>query len=270
MIDLTIALTVYNKESWISNLLCSWLDTLSGEYTVEVVAVFDGCEDDSFNVVMGVMDNHPNIQFVARSAPDVHEIVSNNMALDVARGEYIVFVQDDNWMFDRHWDATLISFLQRSRVGLVGLLAGVGVAGNEHLTRTRVECWRSGKDKTNFGKAWDMGVYQVDCAIRPFAGNTALIRTYGLGQGFDTVTWDDVDLSLRLQQAGYENYYLPFNVLNKSTIAETFDQTRWRQAFAHNFNIVKRRHQKMLAQKSPYTLWAGEVSIDNNQLQIGK
>ena len=58
--------------------------------------------------------------------------------------------------------------------------------------------------------------------------------------------WDDLEMSLRAIVAGRPVLYIPFDVVNICTITDTFDQTKWRRAFAYNEALTRRRFQKVI------------------------
>ena len=254
MVKLTLAFTVYNKAGWMEQLVASWLDTLSGLVKVEVIAVFDACVDESEAIVHRLMKKHyPHLPYTPLQADDVHEIACNNLALNHAKGEYIVQIQDDNWMHDRHWDTVLMEAFQSvERPGMVGLLAGVIFAAERR--RTRIECNRPHKgehfEQHVLKNIYDIAAYEVDCAIRPFAAETAFLSGQGgLGKGFQNVSWDDMEMSLQAIALGRTNLYVPFDVINIGTAHLTFDRDTWRRGFGYNQMLTMKQHGTMIDQR---------------------
>ena len=122
---ITLAITIYNKEEWIESLLDSWISNLSGKNEYEVIIVFDDCRDRSEAIAEDYLVRHP-IEHKFLHADDKFEIFCNNLALDNATGDYIIFIQDDNWMYDRNWDITLEQVINKvDNVGVIGFLAGL-------------------------------------------------------------------------------------------------------------------------------------------------
>jgi len=248
---ITMAFGIYNKAQWLAPLMTSWLTNLSDKHQYEVIVVCDACVDESASIAMRTMKEYPHIHYIPLETPDVHEIAVNNIALKHAAtdSDIIIFIQDDNWIYDPGWDEMLAKVFDTvEKVGAVGLLAGVNFDSKFH--RSRVECDRAHKGDSfavhNLAPR-TLGIYPVDAAIRPFAVRTALLRKYGgLGKGFDLVVWDDIELSFRLIRDGYMNLYVPFDLVNTSEIAESMNTARWRQSFAFNEQLTKKRHLQWL------------------------
>ena len=122
---ITLAINIYNKEKWIESLLDSWISNLSGKNEYEIIIVFDDCQDKSVEIAEEYLRGCP-YEHKFLFADDKFEIFCHNLALENATGDYVVFVQDDNWIYDKNWDTLLEQVLQRvDNVGVIGLLAGV-------------------------------------------------------------------------------------------------------------------------------------------------
>lgn len=214
---ITLAFQVFNKAHWLEPLMASWLDRLSGAHEVEVIAVFDDLEDGSDEVAAGVVLER-RVPYKFLYAQDGWEVVCNNLALREATGDVIVFIQDDNWIYDAGWDDTLAQVFARlgDRAGLVGLLAGGTFDGAAY---TRVEADRPRKHRyfSGFGiPDAGLAVHALDFVIRPLAARTEVMRRAG---GFDMAyarsSWNDMDLCMRLSyNASMLNVYVPFDLLN--------------------------------------------------------
>lgn len=168
---------------------------------------------------------------------------SCNAGEEAARGEILVMLNNDTEVLEPTWLEALVAEAQRPEIGLVGCLllypdrltvqhAGIGlgiktVAGNSlsglrldgHLTRTQELMLRTRRATT--------AVTAACVAVRK--------TTYDQVGGFDPqlrITFNDVDLSLRIAQLGYRNLYTPDVRLlhhESKTIAPTRD---WTELFA--------------------------------------
>lgn len=122
---ITLAINIYNKEKWIESLLDSWISNLSKENEYEIIVVFDACRDRSAEIAEAYLSKCP-YEYKFFYADDKYEIFCHNLALENATGDYIVFIQDDNWIYDKNWDTLLEQVLKRvDNVGVIGFLAGV-------------------------------------------------------------------------------------------------------------------------------------------------
>ena len=249
----SLCFTIYNKEKWIKSILESWINNLFDKNSIEILIVFDDLKDNSLKIAKKILTEN-NIDFKFLFADDRHEIFCNNLALKNAKGEFVIFIQDDNWIFDKNYDKFLYDFFQsKAEIGLVGLLNGAQLENNSNqnkllnfswliknflksflvkekvkiyprplniLKYKRIEINRSEKGK-NFDvhnlDLIDLGIYNVHLINRPFAVKRELINEIGgLEKDFMPSWGDDIDLSLKMINKNLHNYYIPFNLLNIS------------------------------------------------------
>ena len=270
---LTLAYQVYNKEKWIKSLLESWLDNLSGNNEYEVIIVFDDCKDNSPKIVEKVLQGR-KLDYQFLYADDEFEIYCNDMAFKQATGDFIIFIQDDNWMYDKNWDDTLVQIISKvEKVGAVGLLAGLEMKRSKGIKYQRIEVNRPHKGE-NFQvkEDFDLAVWSVDSINRPFGIFTNLLREIGgLDFAFRPTCGDDLDLSLKLLKKGYINIYIPFDVKNlvasNSTMNPDFIRNTYNQAFTLNLT----RHGDFLRQRLGMNL-IKLFSMENQSgiLRLGK
>lgn len=248
---LTLAFDIYNKEQWIQSLLESWLDNLSGRHEVEVIIVFDDCRDASPEIAERVLLGR-GLDYQFLYADDEYEIFCNDLAFQHATGDFIIFIQDDNWIYDRDWDDTLAEVLGRvDNVGAVGLLAGVEMRRGPRLSYRRIEVNRPHKGD-NFGleEVFDLAVWCVDAINRPFGISTDLLREMGgLDFAFRPMDFDDMDLSLKLLQRGYTNIYVPFDLLNVVGKRSTIGESGMRKNWLHGYQLCRARHGEFVRRR---------------------
>jgi glycosyltransferase involved in cell wall biosynthesis len=138
-VKITLAINIFNKEKWIESLLDSWVSHLSGKNDCEIIVVFDACRDRSEEIAGAYLSRQP-YEYKFFHADDKFEIYCHNLALENATGDYIVFIQDDNWIYDKDWDALLEQVLRRvDNVGVIGFLAGLDfVKATPWLCKTKL------------------------------------------------------------------------------------------------------------------------------------
>jgi len=248
---ITLAFDIYNKEKWIESILHSWISNLSGENQYEIIIVFDACKDRSEEIARNFLSQF-NYEYKFLHADDKYEIYCNNLALQHATGDYIVFIQDDNWIYDKDWDLIFTKVVGKvDNVGTVGFLAGIqALPDSNNIKYQRIEIDRPHKGE-NFSvhnlPTYETGVWQVDAICRPFCVSRALLLSYGgLDTAFSPTCGDDLDLSLKLLRDGKVNLYIPFDLLNicgeKQTMQSDLRDSSYRRAFFINHQ----RHDEFL------------------------
>jgi len=251
---LTLAFQVYNKEEWIESVMESWLSNLSGRNECEVIVVFDDCKDRSVEILHRYLRDKKQ-EYMFLFADDRYEIFCNNLALKYASGDYIVFIQDDNWIYDENWDLLLEEVLDRvDNAGAVGLLAGVRLLPDpDRISLQRIEIDRPHKGDyfaAHKLPSYELGVWGVDSVTRPFCiSRELLLSCGGLDGAFSPSCGDDLDLGLRLLKQGKTNVYVPFDLLNtvggRRTFTEKLYAAAYEQAYALNFE----RHHKYILER---------------------
>lgn len=269
---ITLAFTIFNKEKWIKSLLKSWVSNLSGKNSYEIIIVFDACKDRSEEIARKYLDS-TKIKYRFFYANDRFEIYCNNLALKHATGDYIIFIQDDNWIYDKNWDLILAKVVNSvPNVGAIGFLAGLKVEASNSfwqrlfLTPNSVLYERIEVDRLHKGKyfnkdlkgKYQAAVWQVDAINRPFCISRKLLLSMGgLNKKFMPSCGDDLDLSLKLLEAGRVNVYIPFDLLNvtasNNTLSQKFITDSYTKAYSLNFKL----HKKYLTRSKSIVLKLG-------------
>jgi len=157
----------------------------------------------------------------------------NNQAAKVARGDILLLLNNDTEIIDHAWLKEMVRYLQKSDVAAVGakLLypdrtiqhAGVvlgigGVAGHLYISEPEKASGYYGA----LGIARDVSCVTAACmAIR----KSVFDEIGGFNDADLQVAYNDVDLCIRIRQAGYRIIFTPFAVLthheSKSRGADT-------------------------------------------------
>ena len=95
---LTIVIPVYDVEKYIGKTLESISKQAANMNDVEVVIVNDGTPDDSMSIVKKYTNLIPNIFVIDQKNGGLSN--ARNTGLNNARGEYIWFVDSDDWIED--------------------------------------------------------------------------------------------------------------------------------------------------------------------------
>ena len=94
MIKVSIVVPVYNVEEY----LRACLESLIGQTLkdIEIICVNDGSTDDSLNILKEYVDKDSRIVIINQQNQGIS--VARNNALKIAKGEYIGFVDSDDWV----------------------------------------------------------------------------------------------------------------------------------------------------------------------------
>src|SRR4051812_23970551 len=102
--------TIHNKEDLIEKVVTGILICAGGNS--HIYLVLDGCTDGTERVVDQLIEDTVGLPITKLRAPDVHEILSLNIALRQVpqSGEgYNILVQDDVIIADRNFEAKVVA-----------------------------------------------------------------------------------------------------------------------------------------------------------------
>ena len=94
---LSIIIPVYNVEAYVGQTLESVFTTTASADDFEVIIVNDGTKDGSMDVVRRYADR-PNITIIEQENQGLS--AARNHGLDLAKGDYVWFVDSDDWLVD--------------------------------------------------------------------------------------------------------------------------------------------------------------------------
>ena len=97
-IKISIIIPMYNVENYVKKCLDSITNQTLNEF--EVICVDDGSTDNSFDVVLDYVKNDNRVILI--SQVNSGSGVARNKALEIAKGEYIAFMDADDWYPDEY------------------------------------------------------------------------------------------------------------------------------------------------------------------------
>jgi glycosyltransferase involved in cell wall biosynthesis len=101
---LSIVIPVYNVASYLARCLDSVL--VGNAFTGEVICVNDGSTDSSLDVLREYAQHYSNIRII--NQPNAGLSAARNVGLDAASGDYIFFLDSDDFIFDGKLDEVLV------------------------------------------------------------------------------------------------------------------------------------------------------------------
>lgn len=96
MIDISIIVPVYNVEKYLRQCLDSCLHQALPTDQFEIIVVNDGSPDNSITIIREYEQKYSNVVLVDK--PNGGLSSARNAGLDVAKGDYIWFVDSDDWI----------------------------------------------------------------------------------------------------------------------------------------------------------------------------
>lgn len=96
--ELSIIIPIYNVERYVHVCLDSVFRQGIDEKCFEVILINDGTEDRSMEVIGDIINNHPNISVINQKNQGLS--IARNNGINIAKGEYIIFVDSDDRLID--------------------------------------------------------------------------------------------------------------------------------------------------------------------------
>jgi len=239
---LSVIIVSYNVKYFLEQCLCSVQRALDND--VEVIVIDNNSSDGS---VEYLQPRFPFVRYIA-SKENPGFAKANNQALQEATGKYVLFLNPDTIIPEDLFTSCVDFMESHAEAGALGvrMIDGSGRFLKESKrgfpSPWVAFCKMAGLTKlfprsANFAKYY-MGhlpekyVHVVDA----LAGACMLVRKDVLDKtgGFDEQFFmyaEDIDLSYRIQQAGYKNYYFP----NTPIIHFKGESTRKDRHYVHLF-----------------------------------
>lgn len=184
---------------------------------------------------------------------------ANNMALAKATGKYVLFLNPDTVVAERTIPGCMDYMEAHPEVGAIGVRMQYGngrfaLESRRSLPTPSVSFWHMTGLGKLFPKSKVFAKYHrtyldkdSECAIDVVSGAYMFIRKEALDKtgGFDEAFFmygEDIDLSYRILQAGYQNRYLPLPIVHYKGESTTKTSYRYVQVFYDAMIIFFNKH----------------------------
>ncbi|WP_063548354.1 glycosyltransferase family 2 protein [Burkholderia territorii] len=201
-------------------LLARCIDTLCAKTRYpryEILIVDNGTVDPAALALLARYSRLNGVTVIRDESPFNYSAL-NNQAAERATGTLLCLLNNDIEITDGDWLEVLVGYAMQSDVGAVGaalwypdetlqhggvVLAGKSVAGHMHHRVGRNEFGYFGRAKL----AHEVAAVSAACLV---VRADRYRQVGGLNADDLKVAYNDVDLCLRLRQAGYRNVYVPY------------------------------------------------------------
>ena len=212
--DFSIAYTIHNKES-LMPLIADGLRLLDS--TVEILVLFDGCDDNSLDVFLTHAKGLENLKVFENIGGDLYEVLSNNYLLKQSTSDYCILFQDDMVIRDNGIIELLtLMHCEIENIGVVGFKDGFAMQEVTRFTEGYSSPW---SDSKYTGRTLEFGEWKaVDFVNRgPLAiAKKAVAKIGYLGTDLFPLFWDDCDFCIRARNEGFSTHIAYSNILTRS------------------------------------------------------
>ncbi len=226
---------------------------------------------DTAALMNRLISEDPRVRFVRHDVPFNYSAI-NNFGAQQARGEHLLFLNNDTEVIDANWLRAMLEHSQRPEIGVVGakllysddriqhagVIIGIGgVAGHAHIMAPA-------SDPGYFARAQlpqNLSAVTFACAM---TRRTVFDQLGGLNERELTVAFNDIDFCLRAVEAGYQIVYTPYALLyhHESRSRGYEDNAEKLARFAKEIAYMQHRHREILARGDPH--YNPNLSLTNN------
>jgi len=225
----------------------------------EILLVDNGSDDPASLAYFAELRDRGTVRLIEDRLPFNFARI-NNAAAKHAHGDYLLLLNSDTMVISPDWLSELVSHAQRPEVGVVGaklwyaddtlqhagLVLVAGAAGHAHSRKPR-------------GDHGYMGRANLIQAVSALTAACFCIRRDLFEQvgGLDetlSVSFNDVDICLRLQAAGYRNIYTPYAELyHYESLTRGYEDTPAKlHRFQKEMDILRTRWMPVLLNDPHY------------------
>lgn len=253
---LSIIIVNYNVKYFLEQCLNS-IFASSINFDYEIIIVDNSSSDNSISYLQSRF-GQSNIRYITnKDNPGFAK--ANNQAIKLAKGEYLLLLNPDT-VLGEHVLQNVIRFLdQNLQAGAVGvkMINGYGQflpESKRSIPSPWVSFCRLSGLQTIFPKSQIFGKYNLlyldkDSInqVPVLAGAFMMIRHSIIDQAgvLDEdffMYGEDIDLSFRIEQAGYKNYYLPETIIHYKGESTDKNDYKYIKAFYEAMLIFYRKH----------------------------
>ena len=228
----------------------------------EILGIDNGSREPETHALMTrLRDADARVRFIRHDVPFNYSAI-NNFAAKQARGEHLLFLNNDTEVVAPDWLRALLEHSQRPEVGAVGakllypddriqhagVIVGIGgVAGHAHLLQP-------GDHPGYFARAQlpqELSAVTFACAM---TRRDVFERLGGLNEHDLTIAFNDIDYCLRVRESGLLVVYTPYAKLyhHESRTRGYEDNPEKQARFATEIAYMQRRHHAILERGDPY------------------
>jgi GT2 family glycosyltransferase len=187
---------------------------------IELLIVDNDSRQRATHHLFGELATDPRVRILRAPGP-FNWSAMNNQAAQAAHGEIFVLLNNDVQITSPHWLSVMVAQAARPEIGAVGakLLYPNGTLQHAGLTIDSAGCFCHTMRGAPADEPGLFGEMHVTHAVAAVTGACLAIRrdvffeVGGLEQDVLAVTCNDIDLCLRVRQAGYRVVYAPEAVL---------------------------------------------------------
>jgi len=257
----SVIIPTYNAEKLVRQCIESILQkTTYSNY--EILLVDNNSDDESAIRYFSQIETKYGVKVIQDRRPFNYSAI-NNSAVNQASGDLILLLNNDIEVISPEWLSELVSFAIQPGVGAVGakllypnntiqhagVITGIGgVAGHSHKHLDQ-------KARGYFSRAQLISSFSAVTAACLVVKKEIFLAVGGLNEAQLAIAFNDVDLCLKIREAGYRNIFTPYAVLyhHESATRGLEDSPEKKLRFLKEINFMKAKWGDALVRDPAYS-----------------
>lgn len=252
---LSVVIVNYNVKELLEQCLISVFRALEKTGSSEVFVVDNNSSDGSVDFLRPLF---PQVQFIANK-DNIGYAKANNQAIRMAKGEYILLLNPDTLVGENVFDKVIAFMDAHPQAGCTGVKM-IDSSGRFHIESKRSfpSPWNSLCKMFGLSRLFPKSkifarynllyldadsIHEVEvlCGAFMLFRKEVLDKVGLLDEAF-FMYGEDIDISYRVLQSGYKNYYLPYSILHYKGESTKKDSFKYVQIFYGAMLIFFRKH----------------------------
>ena len=242
---LSVVIVSYNVRSYLEQCLQSVQRALEGTEG-EVFVVDNHSDDDSLKTVR---EHYPWVRLI-ENQENLGFSKANNQAIRQAQGDYVLLLNPDTVVADDTLRRVLMFMDEHPKAGAAGVMMCYEDGSRAPESRRALPTpWVAAQKMMGFTKRYYMSDLPWDqpCRIEVVSGAFCLLRhkalqVVGLLDEDFFMYGEDIDLSYRLIKGGWQNWYLPYDIIHYKGESTQKTSFRYVHVFYQAMLIFFRKH----------------------------
>jgi glycosyltransferase involved in cell wall biosynthesis len=257
----SIIIPVRNQYAVFRSCIKSILKTIYQHY--EIIIVDNGSDDLRLLEYLRNLALKPNVRILRDDSPFNYSAL-NNRAVSVARGQYILLLNNDVEIINKDWLHEMVAVASQDGVGAVGamlwypnktvqhggVLLGLGVGG----VAGHAYHGLGFQQRRIKGLATKRRSFSAVTGACLMVSKKIYVGVGGLEEENLSVAFNDIDFCLRVKKAGYRNVWTPYAELyHHESLSRGYEDTPEKQIrFEKEVNYMKQMWGSLLVNDPAY------------------
>jgi len=243
----------------------------------EIIALSNNSEENATFEMMKLLQlKDERVHFYEYNEPFNYSAVNNYAVKNYAKGEQIILLNNDIEIITPDWIESLLEFSQRDDVGMVGaklyypdnsiqhagvVIGVLGLAGHNfrHLPKDQAGYMARASVIQN------ASAVTTACAM---IKRDLYLSMNGMNEKDLKIAFNDIDLCLRIREAGYLNIYTPYcEAYHYESISRGLEDSPEKLVrFNKEISYMKSRHDGILEKGDPY--YNPNLTLENEDFGV--